>query len=109
MQFKCDKGHIFHYPAKRTVFNHFYDEGKQPLLEDQIEDSICPFCKSMTFAEYVEPAETKQVENVFIYELTTGPQLGLDKLLAEGYEIVGRSVKLYQLEKCKPKAEATHP
>jgi len=123
VKFVCGKNptHIFHHPAKLTE-NTF----KEPLVIQDlnladvkvmgpavpvsvIERSVCPFCDSREYSEYIESTETKQVENVFIYELTTGPQLGLDKLLAEGYEIVGRSVKLYQLEKCKPKAEATQP
>jgi hypothetical protein len=70
------------------------------------ERSVCPFCKSPTYKEYVEPQpEAEEVGNVYIYELTTGPQTELNKLLADGYKIVNRYAKSYALE--KPKAKPT--
>ena len=61
--------------------------------------SVCPFCLSKSFNEYVEPAE--DIANVYIYDLTSGPQTALDELLAQGYKIVNRYAKAYHLEKPK--------
>jgi hypothetical protein len=97
-RFLCDKNHKFTYPAKQTSINEDSYES--------LEVSVCPFCQSKTFDEYQEPVAN--VESVYIYELTSGPQLGLDKLLADGYVIVNRYAKTYSLEKLKvviPKGE----
>jgi hypothetical protein len=91
MQFQCDSEHKFHYPSKRTIIT-----GEQ---YDSLESSVCPFCQSKTFTEYVEPVEVEQVENVYVYELGSGPQTVLDGLLAQGYRIVNRYAKAYHLEK----------
>jgi hypothetical protein len=90
-RFLCDKNHKFTYPAKQTSINEDSYES--------LEVSVCPFCQSKTFDEYQEPVAN--VESVYIYELTSGPQLGLDKLLADGYVIVNRYAKTYSLEKLK--------
>jgi hypothetical protein len=75
MQFICDSGHKFHYPAKLTINNRYdlYDalgsklynvpEGQtagfaMPLKQvpsEILETDVCPFCQSKTFTEYVEP------------------------------------------------------
>jgi hypothetical protein len=119
MQFICDSGHKFHYPAKLTINNRYdlYDalgsklynvpEGQtagfaMPLKQvpsEILETDVCPFCQSKTFTEYVEPVEVEQVENVYVYELGSGPQTVLDGLLAQGYRIVNRYAKAYHLEK----------
>jgi hypothetical protein len=91
MQFQCDSEHKFHYPSKLTIIT-----GEQ---YDSLESSVCPFCQSKTFTEYVEPVEVEQVENVYVYELGSGPQTVLDGLLAQGYRIVNRYAKAYHLEK----------
>jgi hypothetical protein len=90
-RFLCDKNHKFTYPAKQNSINEDSYES--------LEVSVCPFCQSKTFDEYQEPVAN--VESVYIYELTSGPQLGLDKLLADGYVIVNRYAKTYSLEKLK--------
>jgi hypothetical protein len=59
MQFKCDSGHLFHYPAKQIL--NQYSESQAignlfpALLIESNEFSVCPFCQSKTFTEYVEP------------------------------------------------------
>lgn len=65
-----------------------------------IETNVCPFCQSKEYEE-VKEADTA-VQNVYIYELGTGPQTALDALLADGYVIVNRYSKQYHLEKSKP-------
>lgn len=64
-----------------------------------IEKSVCPFCQSLEYAEYTEPE--LQVEAVYVYDLTTGPQTELAGLLAQGYTIKNRYAKQYILEKLK--------
>jgi hypothetical protein len=53
MQFQCDSEHKFHYPSKLTIIT-----GEQ---YDSLESSVCPFCQSKTFTEYVEPVEVDSV------------------------------------------------
>jgi hypothetical protein len=98
-RFLCDKNHKFTYPAKQNSINEDSYES--------LEVSVCPFCQSKTFDEYQEPVAN--VESVYIYELTSGPQLGLDKLLADGYVIVNRYAKTYSLEKLKVKPKVVQP
>jgi hypothetical protein len=112
MKYQCSKGHIFSHAAK-LIENHVRDfqyssMTPQPTSypDNVLEFAICPICQSKTFDEYQEPVAN--VESVYIYELTSGPQLGLDKLLADGYVIVNRYAKTYSLEKVKvviPKGE----
>ena len=96
MQFICDQGHKFIYPAKATF--------QRAAIPNPItyEVMICPICdeNNEKFSEFIEVADT--VESVYIYELTSGPQTELNKLLADGYTIVNRYAKAYHLE--KPKA-----
>jgi len=67
---------------------------------DMIETHVCPYCQSLNIQETTAP--TQGIANVYIYELTTGAQTELDKLLAAGYQIVNRYSKQYHLEKPKP-------
>jgi hypothetical protein len=59
MQFICDSGHKFHYPAKLTINNRYdlYDALGSKLynVPEILETDVCPFCQSKTFTEYVEP------------------------------------------------------
>jgi hypothetical protein len=103
MMFRCDQNHLFHYPAKQTVAST-----KQPptnpeeafeVAVNSFEVQVCPFCQSKTFTE----EKDADVANVLVVELTTGPQIAIDKALSEGYKVVGRYAKQYILE--KPKEE----
>jgi hypothetical protein len=59
MQFQCDSEHKFHYPSKLTIMiNSLKITGEQ---YDSLESSVCPFCQSKTFTEYVEPVEVDSV------------------------------------------------
>jgi hypothetical protein len=101
MKFQCQNpacGKVFLYTAKKT------DLGKEG--DFSLEWHVCPYCQSLDFTEYMEPPTPQpDVEAVYVYELTTGPQVELDKLLAEGYKIANRYSKQYHLEKPK-KTEA---
>jgi hypothetical protein len=106
-QFICDQGHKFHYPAKqiRTLRSGYAqdsskEEMKESFFDRTIEKSVCPECNSIHFTEYVEPSN--KVQNVYVYDLTSGPQTTLDALLAQDYDIVARYAKAYHLEKKKP-------
>jgi hypothetical protein len=93
--FHCDQGHTFHYPAVRKTIK----SAKTNISDDTevIEYSVCPFCETKTFTEEKEA----DVANVLVVELTTGPQIAIDKALSEGYKVVGRYAKQYVLEKPK--------
>jgi hypothetical protein len=97
MKYQCDKGHTFMFP----IISHVGTE------TCWVESHQCPYCKEANFniTEYTEP--TQDVSNVYIFDLTSGPQTALDDLLAQGYKIVNRYAKAYHLEKCKPKPAET--
>jgi hypothetical protein len=65
------------------------------------ETFVCPYCSSNEYTEIKE--QTPDIEAVYIYDLTSGPQDALNVLLADGYKIVSRYAKQYFLE--KPKVE----
>ena len=92
-KYQCDKGHTFLFPqlVRSGSSEHNF-----------IEFKVCPVCphNNAIIEETVET--TINVESVYIYELTTGPQTALDALLAQGYVITNRYAKAYHLE--KPKA-----
>jgi hypothetical protein len=72
------------------------------LMISQTEYYCCPHCGSQDFDEApAEPVKQEEICNVYIYELTTGAQTELDKLLASGYKVVNRYSKQYHLEKPK--------
>lgn len=87
----------FLYTAKLTTM---------PNDQDMLEQQVCPYCNSVDFQEepvIIQQIVQPQVESVYIYDLSTGKQEALDKLLSEGYMIVNRFSKQYHLE--KPKSE----
>jgi hypothetical protein len=93
---------IFLHPAKliETQPSAMFSDGSRTKIGDaQTETSVCPICLNKTYEEIAEVAE--DIANVYIYDLTTGPQTALDHLLAEGYKIVNRYSKQYHLEKPK--------
>ncbi len=79
---------------------------KKVEVTNTIEHQVCPFCGSKEFDEFVEQKPIEEVSNVYIYELTNGPQTELDGLLNQGYKIVNRYSKQYHLE--KPKLTEEH-
>jgi hypothetical protein len=113
MLFECQKcKERFHHPAKQT---HFFEPKNIEINEDTtikvgdcLESDICPFCFSKKYAEYIEPTITEQPVNVLVIDLTTGPQLQVDRALADGYKIVNRYAKSYVLEK-SAKPTVTQP
>jgi hypothetical protein len=90
----CKK--TFMTPAKKT----------ETLTENITQEtSVCPHYQSVNYEEaQLQPLAQPQIESVYIYDLTSGKQEALDKLLSEGYVIVNRFSKQYHLE--KPKKEA---
>jgi hypothetical protein len=102
MQYVCENNHHFMHPAKQVLS---IDDRRTILMGnlgvqgDYTETSVCPFCLSKTFTEEKEA----DVANVLVVELTTGPQIAIDKALSEGYKVVGRYAKQYILEKPKAK------
>jgi hypothetical protein len=112
MKYQCVNGHLFLHVAKQVHFLEAkdinIDEDTTTKVMDTIEASCCPYCYSKLISEIEVVEPVANVESVYIYELTSGPQLGLDKLLADGYVIVNRYAKTYSLEKVKvviPKGE----
>ena len=106
MKYTCENKHEFLHPAKKTVFtppvfqlNQSTDATLKPVTSETIEISVCPQCQSIHYTE--SPELEPQVQNVYIYDLTSGPQTELDGLLAQGYRIVARYSKTYTLEKLK--------
>lgn len=100
MQYQCNEKHIFLFP----------DITHNGLVKDGVEwawteTKVCPECGSHLLSEYVEVVTEEQIENVLVIELTSGPQIAIDKALADGYVIKNRYAKNYVLEKCKPKPE----
>lgn len=97
MKYQCDQGHIFLHTATYISGN------KDAVATGEVQ--CCPFCLKDTSIPnvcYTELAE-ENVANVYVYDLTTGPQTQLDQLLADGFKIVNRYSKQYHLEKPKAK------
>jgi len=105
MKFVCDQGHQFLHPAKRTSHllhweTHKHEFGDTPDTRPvEVESSVCPECQSIHYTE--SPEIEPQVQNVYIYDLTSGAQTELDGLLAQGYKITAKYAKQYHLEKLK--------
>ena len=99
-------GKYFIHPAIATDYNSVTSNGipdsNFKIPSSTLEVHVCPFCRSKEYIEVAEPEP--EVENVYIYDLTSGPQTELDGLLAQGYVIKNRYAKSYALEKPK-KAE----
>ena len=98
MRFQCQNQgcqKTFIYPASIQQASQL--EGQEQLA--LIETHVCPYCRSLDFSEFVESAI--DTANVYIYDLSSGPQTTLDGLLAQGYRIVSRYAKAYHLEKPK--------
>lgn len=74
-------------------------------ISEVLENYVCPFCLSIDID--VGKEESKQVEAVYIYELTVGNQEKLNALLADGFQIVNRFSKQYHLEKPKATVEVS--
>lgn len=84
-------GKLFMHPAKHSV----------NLSGLTTETHVCPYCGSLDIEEYTEQPTQTETANVYVYELTSGAQTGLDNLLVAGYKIVARYSKQYHLEKPK--------
>ena len=98
----------FIYPEKQITyqFNGIDDPKNAKFIHpgdsvpiSQIEKQVCPFCYEPDIAVQEEPLQQEKIGNVYVYELTTGPQTELDKLLADGYVPMNRTSKQYVLEK----------
>jgi hypothetical protein len=89
----CGKNHTFIHPAKQTEYTY-----KDGAVDCHIEYQVCPICKSALLREVEEPQPTE----VYIYDLTSGPQTELNGLLAQGYVVKSVYAKQYHL--WKPKA-----
>ena len=94
---ECNK--TFIHTAKAVNYSFPKTTG---ITTDYIETAVCPHCGSKNYDETTQaPVVQVQVESVYIYDLTSGPQTALDALLAQGYVIVNRYSKQYHLEKPK--------
>lgn len=104
MKYTCQNcGWAFTQPAE--IIKPLNQEGSVAIqvsgmlvISNTIKTFACPRCNSIA---YEETEQNKAPANVYVYELTTGPQTKLDELLAEGYEVVNRYSKQYHLEKPK--------
>lgn len=112
MKFIClneSCGKLFVYPSVLTVTinqNPTVAVSNLAVQGDNQQTHVCPYCLSPDIEEYIpapEPQPVEEIQNVYIYDLTTGPQTALDQLLAQGYQIVNRYSKQYHLEKPKAK------
>lgn len=88
----------------KTCNKQFLHAAKQILsgmtiTEPVLEVYVCPFCQSKDFDELTE--NQTEIGNVYVYDLTSGPQTKLDELLAQGYKVAARYSKQYILEKPK--------
>jgi hypothetical protein len=94
---ECKK--TFLHLAKQTLTYKPANSADYPIV---LEKYCCPYCKSPDYDEEpTEPVKQQEVSNVYVYDLTGGAQIQLDKLLADGYVIVNRFSKQYHLEKPK--------
>jgi hypothetical protein len=82
MQFICDSGHKFHYPAKfiLTQTTDSIPESDPGIrmeakgASNQRETYHCPFCESQRFTEYVEPVVVADVlEDMQLVEFAMVP------------------------------------
>lgn len=99
--YQCGKClEVFPLPAKISIeekaFNSLPTTGRSV-----VETYVCPSCHSNKLTE-TKPADADAVEAVYVANLTTGPQIEIDNLIAQGWVITGRFSKQYILE--KPKA-----
>jgi hypothetical protein len=105
----------FNHPAKvmehrnkETIKHPDMTKELNPIEGDFVETefTLCPFCRSVEYTEFVEPIVEEEVTNVLTIEFgNVGAQLAIDRALADGYKIVGRYAKSYTLEKCKEKTQ----
>jgi hypothetical protein len=103
MQFICSKcKEKFHYPAKQT--NNDLSIGMNTLgVKESIEVSVCPFCLSKSFTEYIEPEA--DITSVLSCELGA-----VDGFLKQGYivkELYAKTATLVKRE--VPKKENADP
>jgi hypothetical protein len=115
MQFKCDSGHLFHYPAKRLKrmgnmkkIQQALEAGKTAVAEE-VEVSVCPFCLSKTFTEYVEPVTVADaLEDMQLVEFTN-----VKAMVSQGYVELDRKDHVYAkgliMLKTKPKIVVEQP
>lgn len=121
MKYQClneSCGKLFQHAARLTNYGFNFNDAaniKQPVpymhpadfvTTAHLETYVCPYCGSRDIEEYTPeplPQTVEEIGNVYIYDLTSGAQTGLDKLLAEGYKIVNRYSKQYHLERPKAK------
>jgi hypothetical protein len=104
MKFECGLCHktFLHPGILRTAVddaNRSVMMGPIAVQGDSLETHVCPYCKSLDIAEYVEvEAQPESVKQV--------PVNQVDEWLAKGYKVVGRYAKEYNLEKYpEPKVE----
>jgi hypothetical protein len=117
MKFKCEKGDVFAFPAKRVV-NSYDHRVENDLFEkatdvntgyilSSLEVQVCPICDSKVFEEV---AETDQDVDVGVVSCKLVPWSEIDAHLKLGY--VKSKGKEYAKEGVKMtlyKAEATQP
>jgi hypothetical protein len=115
-QFICSKcKEKFHYPAKlglltvsiifqspNTTTDNIY-QGNTKTATENFEVQVCPFCKSLTFTEYVEPEA--DITSVLSCDLGA-----VDGFLKQGYivkELYAKTATL--ILKVKPKVVQPDP
>jgi hypothetical protein len=98
---------LFIHPTK-LIKNSFYEVKLNPTtaankipenLQTSTETCVCPQCLSHNYDELTE--NQPEIANVYVYDLSSGPQSKLDELLSQGYKIAARYSKQYILEKPK--------
>src|SRR4030042_2645185 len=93
----CKK--VFMHPAKKTEHNHFFPKGGDlipPVLSDQMEKHVCPFCHGLEFDEYVEPQQE-------IQSIKSVPIEDADALITQGYVVLEAFAKTVTLIKKEAK------
>lgn len=93
---------LFAYPNESTDASMSANTNTKTV---STEIYMCPFCSSKDFAVQEEPVVTEDVEAVYVADLVSGDNKIIATLCAEGWQIKGRYVKQYILEKPKAKEE----
>jgi hypothetical protein len=110
MKFKCDKGDVFAYPAKRIVNsydhrveNDLYEKATDVntgFILSSLEVQVCPICDSKVFEEVVE---IKPLETLAVSEWIEAPHSEANAKLKEGYQVYKEYSKTVIM--IKPKVE----
>jgi hypothetical protein len=112
MKFIClnpDCKKLFHYAAKKIAYNHFFPKAGDltipPILSDQMETLVCPFCHSLVFTEYIEEQKT-EAKMVDMQDIEVAQ---VKEYLEKGYVVLDRYAKAIRMAFYEKPAEEAKP